>query len=399
MNHIVIDEPNKCCGCKNCQNICPVNAISMNEDAEGFLYPNVDANKCINCGACKKHCPLLNDMKRNTFLKEPLCVAAKTKNKDIQLKCSSGGLFGTIALETIEKGGIVVGSEMDERHKVHHTIVDNKEALSKILGSKYVYSDLDNVFIDVKKYLDDDREVLFCGVPCQIAALINFLPKSYDNLTTVEVICHGTPSQKLFDKYVDFLEKKYSAKLKGFQFRSKKAANWGTFKALAEFEILKKNTSKIVSKKINADFDPYYWSFLNSKNYRESCYSCKYANPNRNADITLGDFWGIEHIKPNMVDYNGVSTVIINTNKGLETFKMLDEKIEWDYVDYKTMQDNNGQLKAPSKRPIDRDNWYKDIERSDFFEKIKIRKNYKSYIKLFFPQKLKFKIKKIISKK
>ena len=397
MNHILIENECKCCGCKSCQNICPRHAISMVENEEGFLYPIVDEKKCINCGLCKKICPMLNDISRDKYLKNAVCIAAKTKDENIQLNSSSGGIFGTFATNVLEKNGIVVGSTMDSNHNVKHIIINNIDNIYDIMGSKYVYSDLNTIFVEIKENLNNNKQVLFSGVPCQVAALLNYLQKDYTNLITIEVICHGTPSQKLFNKYVEYLEKKYNAKLIDYKFRSKEAANWGTYKSMAKFVNLKNN--KIFVKKINADFDPYYWNFLNAKNYRESCYECKFANPNRNSDITLGDFWGIEHIKPEMVDYKGVSIVVINTEKGLNFFETMKDKIEYEKVEYGEIRKNNGQLQKPSKRPKERDTWYNNFESEDFIRNIKIKKNFKSYVKVFFPQKLKFKIKKIISKK
>ena len=239
----------------------------MEENEEGFLYPNIDETKCINCGICKKICPWLNSINRDNYLKEPICYAAKSLDKSIQKDSSSGGLFGVLATNILEQNGFVVGSEMDISHKVHHIIIDNKDGLKKIMGSKYVYSDLEKIFLKVREKLEDNKLVMFSGVPCQISALLNFLKKPYDNLITVEVICHGTPSQILFDKYIEYLEQKNNAKLLEFKFRSKKAAKWGTFKALASFETTKNNVKKIFFRKINADFDAYYWSFLNCKNY------------------------------------------------------------------------------------------------------------------------------------
>ena len=392
MKHIEIERPSKCCGCRSCENICPQKAITMTENEEGFLYPTVNEEKCINCGLCRKVCPWINEISRTRYLNNPMCYAAKSKYEDIQKNSSSGGLFSTLAIKVLEQNGIVVGSEMDENHQVHHIIIDNKKDLSKITGSKYVYSDLDNIFIKIRNQLNSQKQVLFSGVPCQVSALLNFLQKPYDNLITVEVICHGTPSQKLFDKYIDYLEENNSAKLKDYQFRSKKAANWGTYKAFAIFA----NTKKEFSKKINADFDPYYWSFLHCKDLRESCYECKFANSNRNADITLGDFWGIENIKPNMRDYNGVSIVIINSNNGVKLFETIKDKLEYEYVNYEDIQENNKQLKEPSKRPDERENWYDNFDKKDFIKNIRVKKSLKSYVKIIFPQKLKLEIKKIV---
>lgn len=391
MEHVKINKLSECCGCNNCKIICPQKAIRMIENEEGFYYPHVDENKCIKCGLCKKICPWLNKVNREAYLNNSICYAAKSKMKEIQHKSSSGGLFAMLANKVIENNGLIVGSEMDFNHKVKHVIVEKKEDLEKIMGSKYVYSALNNIFVEIRKNLNKGKLVLFSGVPCQISALLKYLQKPYDNLITVEVICHGTPSQKLFDKYVKYLEEKNKSKLVSYKFRSKDAAKWGTFKALALFDNKKE-------KIINADFDPYYWSFLYGKNYRESCYECKFATSERNADITLGDFWGIEKIKPRMIDYEGVSVVIINSKKGLHLFESISEKLDYEKVYYEDIQRNNGQLKQPSKRPIERSSWYEGIDKEDFIAKIKINSGIKSYIKAIFPQKLKFIAKKIISK-
>lgn len=398
MNHIIDDNKKKCCGCNNCCNICPTKAITMIEDNEGFFYPHIDKNKCINCGACKKVCPWINDIKRNEYFEEPECFAAKIKDKKIQKQSTSGGMFYALASNVIDRGGLVVGSEMDLNHKVHHKIIEQKSDLHRIMGSKYVYSELNDIFNTVKNHLIKGKLVLFSGVPCQVSALLNYLKKPFDNLITVEVICHGTPPQKLFDKYVDFLEKKHKAKLIQYSFRSKKAAKWGTFKAFALFEKNTHGKKEKTYKYINADFDPYYWSFLNAKNYRECCYECKFASKERFADITLGDCWGIEQIKPEMIDYEGVSVAIINTLKGKTLFNNTIEKIECSKVSFDLIQNNNEQLKCPSIRNADRETWYNNFNQEDFINNIQIKKNIKSYIKLVCPQKLKFVTKIITSK-
>lgn len=398
MNHINIEKASECCGCGACSNICPQNAIKMVENEEGFKYPTIDESKCIDCGLCKKVCPWLNENSREDYMPDPVCYAAKSLNKDIQKKSSSGGLFSVLATKVIEKNGIVVGCELDSNHKAHHIIVKNEEELYKLRGSKYIASDLGNVFIEVRSELQQGKLVLFSGVPCQVSALLSFLQKKYDNLITVEIICHGTPSQKSFDKYVEYLEKKNNAKLVNYSFRSKEAACWGTYKALAEFEEGEQNNTKKIIKKINADFDPYYSSFLKCQNHRESCYECKYAKSDRNADVTLGDFWGIEHIKPDMIDYDGVSAICINTLKGKNLFELIKEKIEYTLVDYNDVKKHNHQLKLPSKRPEERNNWYQNIDENNFFKNIKVRKSIKLIVKNMVPQKMKLRIKQYIKK-
>ncbi len=400
MKCIEIDEEKNCCGCRGCENICPKKAIHMEENKEGFLYPIIDKNKCVGCGLCRKVCPILNDLDRTEYYESPICYAAKTINIDLQTKSSSGGLFGTFAGHILRNGGIVVGCEMDDKHKVMHTIVEKEEDLEKVMGSKYVLSDLNNIFTRIKEELRKGRLVLFSGTPCQVSSLLMFLNKKYDNLYTIEVICHGVPPQKLFTKYIEYLEKKYDAKLEKFYFRSKQAAKWGTYKALANFVRTKDGQEQCkFSKKINADFDPYYWSFLYCKNYRRSCYSCKFAQPKRNADLTLGDFWGIEKIMPDMIDYNGVSIVVINSPKGKELLDKNVKKLIIKKVDYDTICQNNGQLRKPSEMPPERNNWYKNIDDGDFIENIIVKPNLRSYVKILFPQSLKFKIKKILKKK
>ncbi len=389
---INIIKDSDCCGCRACENICPKKAIKMVENSEGFLYPEVDKEKCVNCGLCTKICPWLNKIKRDKYLEKPICYAAKAKDKKIQKNSSSGGLFGVIAEYVLNNNGVVFGSTMTDKLKVKHIMIEKKEELIKIMGSKYVISDTKGIYSKVKEELLKKKYVLFSGVPCQISALLNYLQKDYENLITVEIVCHGVPSQKLFDKYIEYLENKFGGKILNYQFRSKKAANWGTFKGYAE--LIKDN--KIVNKKINADFDPYYWSFLYSKNYRESCYNCKFANNKRNADITLGDFWGIENVDLNFVDYDGVSAVILNTKKAKEYFNKISDDVEKIEVSYEDICKSNGQLKNPSKRPAERDNWYQNINNSNFIKNIKISNNLRDYVKIIFPQKLKFKIKKLI---
>ena len=172
MKSIEVKEENNCCGCRACENICPKKAIHMEENIEGFLYPVVDKNKCIECGLCRKVCSILNELDRSKCYENPLCYAAKTTNKDLQIKSSSGGLFGTFANYIIDNNGLVVGCEIDDKHKVRHTIVDKKEDLERIMGSKYVLSDLDHIFIKIKEELNKGKLILFSGTPCQVSSLL-----------------------------------------------------------------------------------------------------------------------------------------------------------------------------------------------------------------------------------
>lgn len=394
MNYIDIKKSSECCGCRACANICPKNAITMVPNEEGFLYPVIDMEKCIDCGLCRKICPWINQVHRNGFFDTPRCYAAKAKDKSIQKSSSSGGMFGVLANHILNSNGVVFGARMFENLEVHFDKAETADELVALKESKYVSSNTNHIFREIKEKLDSDKLVLFCGLPCQVSGLKNFLRKDYYNLITAEVICHGVPAQKAFEKYITYLEDKYKAKVKEYRFRSKEAASWGTYKALCTF--LK--DGKEFKKKINADFDPYYNSFLYSKNCRESCYECKFANQKRNADFTLGDFWGIEKLMPDMIDYDGVSVLVVNSEKASHIFDTVKEALEFKEVPYDVVCKNNGQLVFPAKRPEERDVWYKLLEQGGY-KSIKLNKNLRSYVKIFFPQKLKFKIKKYLKKR
>lgn len=395
-NHIYIKKDSECCGCKNCMNICPKKAINMKKNSEGFLYPEIDKDKCINCGMCKKVCPIINKIDDSNFLEEKICYGITNLDNNVLKKSTSGGAFYSIAQEIINNKGVVVGAAYDDDMNVKHIIVEKKEDIYKLMGSKYIYSDLGDTFKQIKEILKKGRLVLFTGVPCQVAALKTYLMHDYSNLITMDVICHGTPNQDLFNKYKKYLEKKYNGKLIDYQFRSKQKANWGKFEALAIFKKEKNNKTTTKTKRINADFDKYYMSFLNAENYRESCYECKYANTKRISDITVGDFWGIEKINKDFLKNNGVSALIISTKKGKEIFDKIKNQFMYFDTSYEKIYNNNGQLRHPSNRKIIRENWYNDFNNENFIEKIKIKKNYKKYIKLLIPSKIKMRIKSLL---
>lgn len=392
MNHILIKKDNECYGCGACLNICPRQAITMVENKEGFLYPKVDKNKCTNCGLCIKTCPAINKISNKS--NNPIYYAAKIKDKKIQKESTSGGIFSAIANWVIDQKGIVCGAEMDINHQVHHVEVRTKEDLKKLRGSKYVYSDLGSIFPIIEKNLISNKLVLFSGVPCQVAALKLFLKKDYDNLITIDVICHGTPNQKLFDKYIDFFEKKNKLKVLNYEFRSKKHVDWGYLVA----NVFCNKNGKFINKKTDSSFDWYYNSFLKSKNYRESCYSCIFATKERVSDFTLGDFWGINDVSSSFYDSNGVSAVILNTDKSQDIFDNILDNIKCISVSFKEMSKHNEQLKNPSNRPKNRDDWYNGFAKSNFIDKKYSKFIIKNSFKKIIPIKLKKYIKNYLNK-
>ena len=390
---INIENDKDCCGCRACENICPQDAITMEKNQEGFYYPKVNYEKCVDCGLCSKVCPMANKIDKNKekYLDQPKCYAVTTKNEDVLNKSTSGGMFYEIAKYILDNNGVVYGSTMDKDLKVKHIAIGKIEDMPKIMGSKYVNSDLGDCFKSIRKQLNNKQLVLFSGVPCQCAALQNYLLKDYDNLITVEVVCHGTPNQDVFDKYIKYLENKEKAKVVDYKFRSKEASRWGTFRG----NITYLRNSKEYKKSVNADFDKYYTSFLNADNYRESCYVCPFANKERYSDFTLGDFWGIENIDTDLKHHNGVSSVIINTNKGVSVFERIKCNILNKEVTFNDVSAKNTQLKEPSVRNIIRNIWYENFNNHNFIKKIKIKLTVKKIVKLLIPSSLKQIIKNL----
>ncbi len=383
---------NKCTACRSCEQICPKNAITMIEDEEGFLYPKIDNNLCINCGLCIKKCHGLNKEYKSNYKN---IYGIKPINKNISKKSTSGGFAYLLSKNVIENGGYVYGSLYNDDFYVKHTCVDNIDDLEKLRGSKYVASDTEYTFRDVKEKLSNGKEVLYIGTACQIAGLNSFLEKKYNNLLTVDIVCHGVPSNKLFKKYIQYLEKKYNQKVKLYEFRNKEKKDWGNgFCSKITFY---DNSVKY----LNADFDYYYSNFLQGNTYRESCYKCNYANINsRPADITIADCWGIEITHPDFYDKNGVSLVIVNTDIGKEKINILNESTNMiDLSEEEVVKYNLNLLKSTERTKI-RDNIYKNIdllEPAKFFSKnLKLNKSIKKIIKNILPNKLRMKLKQKI---
>ena len=313
-NHsIACLDKSKCYSCHSCVLSCPKNAIRMQETSEGFLYPDVNA-ECVHCGICVRACPALTPPAIDVFKKE--CYCAYLLDNEKRMQSTSGGVFSGLAEKIILDGGIVFGAAYDTDLNVSQIAVDNLNDLQKLKGSKYVESYTGDSFKQVKLFLDKGRSVLYSGTPCMIAGLKTFLGKTYENLITVDIICHGVPSRKLFRKYLEWLGKKYRGKIIYYGFRDKDVGGWSCGG---------KAKTKTKTKTIAGSCDPYYASFLRGETYRESCYTCPFANTQRIGDITLGDFWGVERFYPEIDRTKGVSCVIVNSCKGQAFFDSVKE--------------------------------------------------------------------------
>lgn len=388
---IKILDKKDCCGCNACVQKCPKHCITMKEDKEGFLYPNVDENVCIDCHICEKVCPVLNQ----NMERMPLNVyVGKNPNEEIRIKSSSGGLFTMLAEQVIDDIGVVFGATFNEKWTVVHDYVETKEGLAKFRGSKYVQSNIGNSFKKAMDFLNEGRKVLFSGTPCQIAGLKNYLRKDYDNLITVDFICHGVPSPGVFRTYLqEEIDKKSARKgggkntvlhpciplitesdgldCKGLEIESiafrDKRNGWkkygfalGLSKATAAGE---KNSVSLSYTSLNKN--SFLRGFLSDVFLRPSCYSCPVKKLKSKSDITLGDFWGIESLMPEIDDDKGLSAIVVNTERGHQLLKSIGD-FDFKEVSWSFLCDKNSALMKsvlePSQRRYFFDNDGKSFE-------------------------------------
>lgn len=296
---INLSDKSQCCGCEACRTICPKHSITMQEDSEGFLYPKVNKDTCIDCGLCEKVCPILNPVNNDA---EPEVYAAINNDENIRMQSSSGGIFTLLAERVINKGGVVFGACFDKDWNVVHDYTETIDGLTRIRGSKYVQSRIGNSFNKVKSFLDEGREVLFSGTPCQIAGLKNFLKKQYDNLLSVEVVCHGVPSPKVWQKYISAMPD-----IQQMSFRSK-VHGWKKFNVSFSFKDGTKEETEFYK-------NPYMNVFLSNLSLRPSCYACPVKLRNSRCDMALADFWGMDKIAPEIDDDKGCGLVLVYKNE------------------------------------------------------------------------------------
>lgn len=319
--------------------VCPKHCISFEEDTEGFRYPFVDKEKCVNCHLCENVCPVIN----KSDAKEPIeLCAAYNKDESIRLKSSSGGIFTILAEEVIKQGGVVFGARFDDKWEVCHSYTETIEGLATFRGSKYVQSRIENSYKNAKEFLSKGRKVLFSGSPCQIAGLHKFLGKQYDNLLTVDFICHGVPSPKVWRRYLEEIQKnacqgvvgkkivsqslKVMPVITGINFRDKRTG-WKKFSFTVTFaETTVEGKQNIVSRSYIFFQDPYMRAFLSDMILRPSCYQCPAKRGRSESDITVADWWGVKDY-PNQEkvdDDKGICIVLLNSERGQQYFNQFD---------------------------------------------------------------------------
>lgn len=366
-------DKTQCCGCAACANICPTGAIVMEADEAGFEYPRILQDKCVGCGACESVCGF-----RNSKI-ESKCIGAfagASADPEVLHTSSSGGIFSEIADDVFADGGIVYGACMKETGngvQLYHLGVSSKEELRALRGSKYFQSSIGSVFREIKEELNRGRRVLFCGTACQVDGLNRYLKKPYDTLLTVDIACHGVPGPQIYRDYISWLKKKYHAEDIQIRFRDKKKNGW---QHGAVIRIIKKNGS-VREKKISYQMSSFYIAFMRGQILRDSCYSCEYSYRHRPADITLGDYWGIQVEHPQLLkrnggpldEENGISCIMINTEKGREAFDRCKKRLTVIESSVEKIIRKNPALREPPKRPQDTEA-YREAYRNEGFDGI-----------------------------
>lgn len=297
-----------CCGCSACAMKCPKHCITMQADNEGFLYPVVNKEDCIDCGLCEKVCHELHPYEQ----RKPLNVYAAINNdEEIRLKSSSGGIFYLLAEKTISKGGVVFGARFDDEWQVMLDYAETPEGVQLFMGSKYVQARTANAYKDAETFLKQGRKVLFSGSPCQIAGLHHYLRKEYENLTTVDFVCHGVPSPKVWQRYLDEVVTSGKQAINDVKFRNK-SNGWKKFNFVLSYNNEEESYSLCSWHQQNH----YMRAFLSDMILRPSCHECRAKQGSSHSDITIADFWGIHIEMPEMDDDKGTGLVLVNTEKG-----------------------------------------------------------------------------------
>lgn len=344
-------EKCKCSGCLACREICPVGAIDVIKDEEGFRYPKINEKKCIHCGKCYNLCAVKRE--KIEFEKEPLkVIGAKIKDEQERMTSRSGGIFIALANEILEQDGVVYGCKLGEDLEVHHARASNKKEVNAFKGSKYVKSDLRDVYHEVKEDLKNHRKVLFSGTGCEVAGLkVALNGMDSENLYTCDLICHGTPSPLIYREYIKFMEEKEKYKMINIDFRDK-SLGWGTHNETLRFQ--------------NKEITTNYYTELFYSHYalRPSCYCCQFSNMDRISDITIGDFWGIDKEDINFYDEKGVSLVLLNSKKGENLWEKVNHQANWIEVQNDYYRQHN--LHSSSERPENRERFWEEYRKNGF---------------------------------
>lgn len=382
---IQLTNPNQCCGCTACESICGHKAITMQPDALGFLYPQVDQEKCTECGLCEKVCAFHANYDTSLNLAKPEAYAARHKNMAEIETSRSGAAFIALSDWILEQGGVVYGAGYADHFRVVHKRATTKEERNEFKGSKYVQSDLNNTFKQVKQDLKNGLYVLYSGTPCQTSGLLSYIGNRLrEKLYIIDIVCHGVPSPYIWRDYLSYLEKKEGKKITAVNFRDKQKFGWA-----AHRESFKFNDTQIHT---------YNYKFYSPIALREACGICPFANTIRPSDITIADFWGWEKTDSEFnKDDKGCSLVLCNTEKGKVWFDSVKKEMNYIKTELeKCMQPN---MSRPSSLHNQRLAFRKDYQKRGFVYVMKRYGNVGWFYKLRRIKHFLVKLKNSITKK
>lgn len=391
----VHDKKEDCCGCTACMNICPVRAITMVSDEEGFLYPVIDEEKCIHCNMCRKTCDFVKKHDWQS-MKQPEAYAAKMKSDKERAASQSGGMFAALSEAVLDMGGVVYGAGFDSNWDVVHKRAVTKEERDAMRGSKYVQSRMENNFEKVITDLRAGKYVLFSGTHCQCAGLKSLLEMkrvNIEKLFLVDIICHGVPSPKVYQTFLKFMTEKHTGKLEGVNFRNKNKFGWH---------------SHTESLKINGkEYDSICFRemFYSHNILRPSCFQCPYKHTVHLTDITTGDCWGIENWAADFDDNKGVSLTLVNSYKGQKLFNLVKERFNYRNADIRNCLQLP--LQKPFEKPSTRERFWYDFQQkpfdyilthytTDYGWKNEMKKGIKKVLKAVLPESAIMTLKKLL---
>lgn len=352
----LLREKGLCCGCRTCEHVCPQSAITMEDDGRGFLYPRIDQEKCVDCGLCLKKCAFQNGYASRKEFEPSRGFAARHRDLPTMMKSRSGGAFTALSDRVLEMGGVVFGAGYDDGEgffRVLHKCASTKEERDEFRGSKYVQSDLGDVFPRVKEELEAGRTVLFSGLGCQVGALYSYLGREYDNLVTADIVCYGVPSPRLWRDFLRMREREKGGRVTAVDFRDKEKFGWKAHK----------ETITVGGRKVSSRL--YKKLFSMRVATRPSCFQCIYANKDRVGDITLADFWGHEDAVPGFGgDDRGVSLVLVNTKRGEELWERA--RKDMDVIECTGYPYRHTMMKRPNARPENYEEFWADYDADGF---------------------------------
>lgn len=370
-----------CCGCFACEQICPYEAIEIQEDSEGFLYPNVNIEKCIDCHLCEECCPVQHpaeetDTRRNAYV-------CHNKDELIRKDSTSGGAFSAIAQYVIDRGGVVFGASFDKNFQIVHTAAFTNEELSKFRGSKYVQSRQDDAFCMVKKYLQEGRWVCYSGTPCQIEGLHRFLRKDYEKLILIDLVCYSVLSPEVWNQYLKLLETKkriHIQDIENIKFRDK--TQYGYEYTMMSFY----DKNGTICYASGPESNQLLRSFVSNTATRPSCYSCPFKKRNRISDFTIWDCYNIHQYDHHLDDNRGNSHIILHSLKGKQVLDEISDSLELISVDLDFAVNSEPALTQCAKPGEQRSAFFEMLSRTDNGEALDE----------FFPDSMRVKIERFL---